>query len=153
MGKHFAAAAAALAALGFGLPAAGQDISGPPCEEMSGQAVINGVLQQVQGLACLQPDGSWQMVDTGDAGVITYAAPYYDPWYWAPYGVAFGGVIFIDRFHHAHHVAHAFFRAPGMRVGGGFRGGFHGGGFHGGGGGFHGGFHGGGGGGGGGGHH
>ncbi|WP_420992801.1 hypothetical protein ACKI2N_006060 [Cupriavidus sp. 30B13] len=160
MRKHFATVVAALAAvgfIGFSVPAAAQDAASPPCQQMTGQTEINGVQQQVQGLACLQPDGTWQMVDNGDSGVVTYAAPYpyyaVDPWYWSPFGVTFGSVIFIDRFHHIHQLGHPYFRTPGVRVGGGFHGGFHGGfggGFHGGfggfhGGGFHGGFHGGGG--------
>lgn len=132
--------AAALAAAAFGTAATGQDMDGPPCQEVTGQVVVDGFLQQVTGVACLQPDGTWQMVDAS-GGMVSYAEPpyYVDPWYWAPFGVAVGGVILIDRFHHIHRVNHVFLHAPGMRFHGGmggFRGapgGVHGGGFHGGG--------------------
>jgi len=139
MSTRLAAAALALAGLGFFAPAGGQDMSGP-CQDVSGQYEVNGTLQLVSGLACLQPDGTWQIVSTNGAGVDMYAVPYYydypvDPWYWAPFG--YGAVIFIDHHHHVHHVSHVFMPRPGA----GFHGGFHGGmgGFHGGmGGGFHG---------------
>jgi len=139
MSTRLAAAALALAGLGFFAPAGGQDMSGP-CQEMTGQYDANGRLQLISGLACLQPDGTWQMVDIYGAGGATYDDPYYyggDPWYWAPFG--YGVVIFIDRFHHVHHVSHAFMHRPGAGFHGGM-GGFHGGmgGFHGNGGGFHG---------------
>lgn len=72
-----------------------------------GQAEIDGTLQQITGLACQQPDGSWQVVDGGDTAVALYPAPlypYYDPWYWGGVvAVGFGGpFIFVDRFHHRH---------------------------------------------------
>jgi len=135
---RLAAIALALASLGFIAPACGQNMNGP-CQEMTGQYDVNGRLQVVSGLACLQPDGTWQMVDISGAGG-TYDDSYYyggDPWYWAPYG--FGAVIIIDRFHHVHHVSHVFMHRPGVGFHGGM-GGFHGGmggGFHGNGGGFH----------------
>jgi len=148
MGKVLPAVAAVFAGLGFGVAALAQE---GPCQEVYGQAEIGGVLQPISGVACLQPDGTWQLV----GGPGTYSAPdyYYDPWYWAPVGVGFGAtVIFVDRFHHFHHLHHVFFRRPGFHGGfhdgfrGGFHGGFHGGGFHGGhgGAGSQGGFHGGG---------
>lgn len=145
MGKVLAAAAAVCAGLSFGVAAPAEELVSAPCQQVVGQAEIDGVLQVISGVACLQPDGTWQLVD-GATGVVTYAAPayYYDPWYWAPVGVGFGaGVIFVDRFHHFHHMHHVFVRRPGVIVRGGFHGGFHSG-FHGG---FHRGFHGGGGGG------
>jgi len=126
---------------------------GPPCQEVVGQAEIDGTLQQIVGLACLQPDGTWQIVDSAGAGPQYYATPYYydTPWYWAPVGVGIGAsVIFVDHFHHAHPMHRVFFHrggmggfhgfaggrgfravAPGgMRGGGGMHGGFHGGGGH-----------------------
>ncbi|MGO4156073.1 hypothetical protein [Cupriavidus sp. YAF13] len=136
MSKALGAVAALLAGLGLSAPAAAQAVAADagsgyssPCQQMAGQVEIDGYLQQVVGLACLQPDGSWQMVDSS-GGAVVYAQPayYYDPWYWAPVGVGFGAsFIFIDRFHHAHNMHRVFFSRPG----GGFRGGFHGG-FHGG---------------------
>lgn len=148
MGKSWWAVALACAGLGMGGAASAQVLATDTCQQVTGQAEINGVLQQVTGVACLQPDGSWQMVDAG-GDYVSYAAPayYYDPWwYWPPLGFG-ASVIFIDRFHHVHAMNHVFFRRGGGAVV--FRGGFRGapGGFHGGmSGGFHGGFHGGGGG-------
>lgn len=148
MGKGLAAAAAVFAGLSFGAAAPAEELESAPCQQVVGQAEIGGVLQEISGVACLQPDGTWQLVD-GASGVVTYAAPayYYDPWYWAPVGVGFGAsVILVDRFHHVHHMHHVFFRRQGVIVRGGFHGGFRGGlhrGFHGGAG-SHGGFHGGG---------
>ncbi len=151
MGKVLGAAAALFAGLGFGMPAAAQmaeagtwDTGSAPCQQVVGQAEIDGTQQQVVGLACLQPDGTWQVVDTS-GGAVAYPAPayYVDPWYWAPVGVGFGAsFIFVDRFHHFHHMHRVFM--PRAGVAGGFRGGFRGaphgsfhgmehGGFHGGG--------------------
>ena len=122
----------------------------PTCRMVNGTADIDGTTQNISGLACKQPDGTWQ-IQQQDAGVDmgdVYPPPpypyypYYDPWFYGP-PVAFGfgaSFVFVDRFHHFHHMDH-------VHVGprGGFRRGFHGaGGFHGGnaffgGGGFHGG--------------
>ncbi|MFV8670082.1 hypothetical protein ACNRC9_13850 [Ralstonia pseudosolanacearum] len=116
--------------LGVCACAIAQDIPVGTCRPMVGQAEIDGVMQQVSGTACLQPDGTWQMAD---GTTVAYAGPPYfvdDTWYWAPGGVVFGSVIFIDRFHHAHHMHHAFFRHDGGGFGRG--GGFHHGGGHGG---------------------
>jgi hypothetical protein len=122
----------------------------PTCRMVNGTADIDGATQNISGLACKQPDGTWQIQqqDTGvDMGDVSAPPPYpyypyYDPWFYAP-PVAFGfgaSFVFVDRFHHFHHMDH-------VHVGprGGFRSGFHGGGgFHGRGGFFRGGgFHGG----------
>jgi surface antigen len=165
MGKALGAVAALLAGLGLSVPAAAQMATdagySSPCQQMTGQVEVDGYVQQVVGLACLQPDGSWQMVeDTGGTVIYSQPAYYLDPWYWAPVGVGFGGsFIFVDRFHHFHHMHHKSFAHVGGGFHGGMRGGFHGGfnggshgGFNGGShggfnGGSHGGFHGGGGGG------
>ena len=124
----------------------------PTCRMVNGTADIDGATQNISGLACKQPDGTWQ-IQQQDAGVdmgevsppppYPYSYyPYYDPWFYGP-PVAFGfggSFVFVDRFHHFHHMDHVHFGSHG-----GFRGGFHGGsGFHGGegffrGGGFHGG--------------
>ena len=108
-----------------GTPALADDewSTGPPCQPVVGQVVVNGQSQQVTGLACLQPDGSWQLVD--DSGGAFYQTPYYYddsyPWYWAPvgYGAAF---IFVDHHHHAHPMHHVFFRHVGVAGVRGFRG-------------------------------
>ncbi|MGF6901455.1 hypothetical protein [Paraburkholderia sp. GAS348] len=80
------------------------------CRLVVGQAEIDGVMQQVSGRACLQPDGSWQIVEDDAAALALAPAPvyYYDPWYWGPPVVFAGGVsvIFVDRFHHFHHMDH-----------------------------------------------
>lgn len=147
MGKVLAAAATLFAGLGFGAAAPAEELVSVPCQQVVGQAEIGGVLQEISGVACLQPDGTWQLVD-GASGAVSYAAPayYYDPWYWAPVGVGFGAsVILVDRFHHFHPMHHVFVRRSGVVVHGSFRGGSHDG-FHGGfhnGGGSHGGSHGG----------
>ncbi|WP_432262429.1 hypothetical protein [Cupriavidus sp. TMH.W2] len=144
MGKAFAAVATVFAGLSLGAAAPAEELESTPCQQVVGQAEIGGVLQDISGVACLQPDGTWQLVDSA-SGVVTYAPPayYYDPWYWAPVGVGFGaGVIFVDRFHRFHPMHRVFFRRSGVIVHGGFHGGFHRG-FQGGGG-SHGGFHGGG---------
>ena len=80
------------------------------CRFVVGQAEIDGVMQQVSGRACLQPDGSWQIVEDDAAALALGPAPvyYYDSWYWGPPVVFAAGVsvIFVDRFHHFHHMDH-----------------------------------------------
>lgn len=118
----------ALMSFGICACATAQDVPVGTCQPMVGQTEINGVMQEVQGTACLQPDGTWQMVDT-DGYPVTYAGPPYyvdDTWYWGP-PVFFGSVVFIDRFHHVHRMHSVFFRHGGGVGRGGFRGGFHGG--------------------------
>ncbi|CAE6739148.1 hypothetical protein R69619_02394 [Paraburkholderia nemoris] len=99
------------------------------CRFVVGQAEIDGVMQQVSGRACLQPDGSWQIVEDDAAALALAPAPvyYYDPWYWGP-PVLFGGVsvIFVDRFHHFHHMDHVHYVRGSFGMGG--HGGWHGGG-------------------------
>lgn len=103
-------------------PAAAQDeasTSSPPlgtCRQVTGQAEIDGVMQPISGLACLQSDGTWQIVQNmdGNWGIpeSDYAYYYgYGPWYWGP-PVVFGAgasFVFIDRFHHFHHFDHFHF--------------------------------------------
>jgi hypothetical protein len=102
----------------------------PTCRMVNGTADIDGATQNVSGLACKQPDGTWQIQqqDTGvDMGDVYPPPPYpyypyYDPWFYGP-PVAFGfgaSFVFVDRFHHFHHMDHVHF---GPRAG--FRGGFH----------------------------
>ncbi|MGU7769122.1 hypothetical protein ACV229_02930 [Burkholderia sp. MR1-5-21] len=78
------------------------------CRAVVGQAEIDGTEQHVAGRACLQSDGTWQIVQSPDGSILWYplaAYPYADPWYWGPplflgAGVSF---IFVDRFHRFHH--------------------------------------------------
>ena len=121
----------------------------PPCQTVTGQAEIDGTMQQITGMACLQPDGTWQIVQGADNIVALYPAPvypYYDPFYWGGFlTVGFGGpFIFIDRFHHRHPVGYFHFSRVSYGAGG-HPGGWHGGGFWHSAGGMHGGFGGGGG--------
>jgi surface antigen len=88
------------------------------------------------------PDGAPYDPYYGYGYPYPYAYPY-DPFWGPPFLFGFGAsFVFVDRFHHFHHIDHVHFGHPGFAHGGfhhGFHGGFHGGGFHGGGGGFHGG--------------
>jgi surface antigen len=129
-----------LAALGFAAPAlaqtyddaAGADVdSGANCRAVAGQADVDGSTQQVVGRACLQSDGTWQIVESPDGSMLVYPVAYYpypDPWYWGPplfigAGVSF---IFVDRFHHHSHFNH-FHQMGHMHVGAPMGSGFHGG--------------------------
>lgn len=101
-----------------------------PCRLVAGQTQIDGVMQQITGRACLQPDGTWQIVeDDGDA--LAYSPfYYYDPWYWGPPAVISGvavSFIFVDRFHHFHHLDHVHYAYRSNGMGMGARGGWHGG--------------------------
>jgi len=105
----------------------------PPCRTVTGTAVIDGAPQQISGLACLQPDGTWQIVQGDDTLVYPVAWPdasayYAGPWYgwWPPVFVS-GSFVFIDHFHHFHHMDHVFPGAPHTRPVSGMHGGFHGG--------------------------
>jgi len=107
------------------------------CQNITAQAVIDGQVQNVSGLACLQSDGSWQLVQNVYPPA-QYADGWYDPWYWGPPIGVGATFFFFDRDHHRRRLNHVFFRHSG--AGPGFHsGGFHGGGFHQGGvgGGFH----------------
>jgi hypothetical protein len=105
----------------------------PPCRTVTGTADIDGTPQQISGLACRQPDGSWQIMQ-GNNDTLVYPVAWPDtidyygaPWYgdWPPF---FGGatVIFVDHFHHFHHMDHVHAGGPGMHMGG-THAGFHGG--------------------------
>lgn len=101
------------------------------CRFVAGQAEIDGVMQQITGRACLQPDGTWQIVEDDAAAQALADGPvyYYDPWYWGP-PVVFGvGVsfVFVDRFHHFHHMDHVrYVHGVHGSFGMGGRGGWHG---------------------------
>jgi surface antigen len=119
----------------------------PPCRTIAAQTEIDGTMQQITGLACQQPDGTWQFVQGDENAVALYPAPaypYYDPWYWGGFVTVVGGsFVFIDRFHHHHHMDHVHFdhasNGMGTRSGGWHgTGEWHGmGGMHGAGGGMH----------------
>jgi hypothetical protein len=118
----------------------------PTCRMVNGTADIDGATQNISGLACKQPNGTWliQQQGTGvDMGDVYPPPPYpyysyYDPWFYgSPVAFGFGGsFVFVDRFHHFHHMDHVHFGARGgFHGGGGVHGGgsaFIGGGFHGG---------------------
>ena len=58
---------------------------GTDCRVFSGQAEIDGTMQQIVGRACRQSDGTWQIVQSTDGSVPVYpvaAYPYPAPWYW-----------------------------------------------------------------------
>lgn len=100
------------------LPAAAQDETsdvstpGGTCRQVTGQAEIDGVMQPISGLACLQADGTWQLVQNLDGSWVIpesdYAYYYGPSWYWVP-GVVVGvgaSFVFVDHFHHFHHFDH-----------------------------------------------
>jgi len=136
-----------LVCLGLSGPALAQTYDNLPvpadsanCRAIAWQTEIDGTMQQIVGRACLQPDGTWQIVQSPDGSVLMYpvaAYPYPDPWYWGPplfIGVG-ASFIFVDRFHHFHHFDH-FHQMDhnhfGVRFGEGFHHGpFPGGGMHG----------------------
>ena len=113
-------ACAAPAAVAQGM-SDGVAYAAPPCQSIVAQAEIDGTMQQISALACLQPDGTWQIVQ-GDANALVLY-PYYDPWYWGGFVTVVGGsFVFIDRFHHRHpmdrvHFNHASY-SMGVRSGG-----------------------------------
>jgi len=98
------------------------------CQNITAQAVINGQLQNVSGLACLQSDGTWQLVQNLYPPA-QYAYGWYDPWYWGPPIGVGAGFFFFDFNHRRHRLDHVFFRhsaaGPGFHQGG-----FHDDGFH-----------------------
>ena len=103
------------------------------CQYVAGQAEIDGAMQPISGLACRQPDGTWQVQQADDVAAYPIQAyPYYDAWYWGPpvvigFGASF---VFADRFHHGHPMHHVHWGRPAGGMNG--RGGFHGaGGMHG----------------------
>lgn len=104
-----------------------------PCRPVTGTTEIDGTPQQISGLACLQPDGTWQIMQSDDTLVYPVAWPdatayYAGPWYgwWPPVFVG-GSVVFVDHFHHFHHMDHVFPGGPHMHPVSGMHGGFHGG--------------------------
>jgi surface antigen len=91
----------------------GAALGAPACQNIVGQTEIDGAMQQVTGLACRQPDGSWQFVPGDDNMLVFYPPqvyPYYDPWYWGGFVTVVGGsFVFIDRFHHHYPMNHVYF--------------------------------------------
>jgi surface antigen len=101
---------------------------GIDCRAIVGNAEIDGTMQTIVGRACLQSDGTWQLMrDDYDGSVLVYPVasyPYPDPWYWGPpifigAGASFVFVDHFHHFHHFHHMDHNHFGSPG------FHGGFH----------------------------
>jgi surface antigen len=86
-----------------------QSLDTSTCRNVSGQAEIDGVMQPIAGLACLQPDGTWVLVnnysDTWVAPVGGYPY-YYGPWYWGAPFVLGTSFVFVDHFHHFHRFHH-----------------------------------------------
>ena len=109
-----------LVGLSFATPAFAQmydeltaPVSSTNCRAVVAHAEIDGTMQQIVGRACLQSDGTWQIVQSPDGSVLwypvaTYPYSYRDPWWWGPPIFLGAGVrfIFIDRFHHFHHFDH-----------------------------------------------
>lgn len=118
--------AAICASLGLGASVAAQTMAsrtwatGMPCDQVAVQAVIDNVPQQVIGIACRQPDGSWQFMDSVGGVVDFYpqSAYYAEPWNAALAGVGLG-TVFVDRFPCVHPMHGVFVRCGGMS---GFRG-------------------------------
>ena len=104
----------------------------PNCHDYTGQAMIDGVQQQIVGHACKQPDGSWKVAEGTAAQpnqfVAVYPAPIYadgyypgyypgyyydDPWLWdASFGFGTSFVFFDRHFHRGgfgHHGFHGGF--------------------------------------------
>ncbi|WP_206951380.1 hypothetical protein [Trinickia acidisoli] len=118
MCKTFYVILATICGVGVGsaLPAAAQSYpdapaASPACQPVTGHAQINGAEQQISGWACQQPDGTWQIMQTDEAGnlypVAGYPYPYYyydGPWFWgAPVVLGVGAsFVFVDRFHRFH---------------------------------------------------
>lgn len=98
----------------------------PPCQNIVGQAEVDGTMQPITGLACQQPDGTWQFVQGDDSDVAYYPPqpyPYYDPWYWGGFVTVVGGsFVFVDRFHHPHPMNHVYFNHVSYRASGRVRG-------------------------------
>jgi hypothetical protein len=109
------------------------------CRNVTGTVDIDGTPQQVNGLACQQPDGTWQIQQgqQGDGDTLFYPATawpdnvdyYYGPWYgwWPPVFIG-ASFVFVDRFHHVYPMHRVYYGHPGMRPVSGSHGGFHGGG-------------------------
>lgn len=69
-----AGAAYAASAFPLTLPEDGAATGTGECREIAGQASIDGQLQLIQGLACLQSDGTWQIVQ-GEYGAVATVPP------------------------------------------------------------------------------
>jgi hypothetical protein len=111
-------------------PPAAPAATGQGCREFDTPVVIGGQEQQAHGTACLQPDGSWRIVqELPGQPAQSYVlppqayAPYYppayaaDPWFYGP-PLFLGGVFIGGGWGHRHH--HDGFRGA-WRGGGRFR--------------------------------
>jgi surface antigen len=108
---HFGIVVASLALAASGQAQTYDDgttsIDSTNCRAVVGRAEIDGTVQQIVGRACLQADGTWQIMQSTDGSMIWYplaAYPYPDPWWWgAPIFIGTGvRFIFVDRYHHFH---------------------------------------------------
>jgi hypothetical protein len=112
--------------------AAQQLTAAPACRAVTGTVDIDGTPQQISGLACQQPDGTWE-IQQGDSGTLVYPVTawpnyvdYYGPWYgWWPPVVIGASFVFVDRFHHVYPMHRVYYGHPGMRPVSGSHGGFH----------------------------
>jgi hypothetical protein len=73
-----------LVCLGFLGPALAQTYDDLPvpadsanCRAIAAQTEIDGAMQQIVGRACLQPDGTWQIVQSPEASVLWYPVAAY----------------------------------------------------------------------------
>jgi hypothetical protein len=106
-------------------PAPDASVPPSPCRPITTQAQIDGMTQTINGFACPQADGSWQMsadpydfdLDSGASYPVypdyaTYPGYYaYDPWLWySPVVFGFGGsFVFVDNFNHFHSFHHPYY--------------------------------------------
>jgi hypothetical protein len=84
----------------------------PNCQVYTAQVTVDGTTQPIAGRACLQPDGTWQIVEAVPGvppAMAVYTPPpyayqaFYDSWLWGPpLGFSAGGFVFVDRHHHIH---------------------------------------------------
>lgn len=103
----------------------------PVCRSVTGTADIDGAPQQISGLACQQPDGTWQIQQGDDETLVYPAAAWpdyvdYGPWYgwWPPVFVG-ASFVFVDHFHHVYPMHQVYYGRPGMHAVSGGHGGFH----------------------------
>jgi hypothetical protein len=108
-----------------------QQVTGSPaCRPVTGTADIDGTAQQISGLACQQPDGTWQ-IQQGESDTLVYPVTawptyvdYYGPWYgWWPPVVIGASFVFVDRFHHVYPMHRVYYGHAGMRPVSGWHGG------------------------------
>lgn len=75
MNKKLLASAVALSALAMASTAQAQMDSGQYCREYQQSVTIQGKTQEGYGTACLQPDGSWQMIPSAQQAAVEEPDP------------------------------------------------------------------------------